>query len=183
MFQSIIPYYGLLPVPNLPVIYSDNDSVNIAGLPVAGPPGPPGPQGVPGEPGPQGPQGEPGPKGEAGPQGPQGEPGPQGPKGDSGGSLIDPPARLITGDYTVQLGVDYYIGAELKSSATVCLPQNPPDGNEFVIKLQFGAPIGTRKLTVMPAGTSTIDGAGFVTLNTPYQSLNIISQGGNWWII
>jgi hypothetical protein len=43
---------------------------------VAGPPGPPGPQG---ETGPPGPQGEPGPQGSQGPIGPQGEQGPVGP--------------------------------------------------------------------------------------------------------
>lgn len=110
--------------------------------------------------------------------GPQG---PQGPQGPSGGSCSIN-TKTIYESYTAQLK-DFYIGAELEDEATVYLPKDPPDGTEYVIKLQYGAPVGNRKLTIKPTGTSLINGTSSSTMTTPYQSINIISNDNNWWTV
>lgn len=186
MFHQILPpYYGLLPIPNLPITYSDNDNINVSGIGVQGPEGPAGPAGAEGDPGPPGPQGEPGPPGPQGEPGipgiagPQGNPGPQGVPGSRSGCVN---TKTISSDYTAVLD-DYYIGAQLDKAATVFLPANPPNGTQFIVKLQFGAPVGTRKLTLMPSAPSTIDGATFMVLVNPYQSITIVSQNNHWYII
>jgi len=169
---------------SIPVSLDDIDIINYTagGAPgPVGPQGPAGPQGEPGANGIAGPQGLVGPQGLIGPTGPQGEAGPQGPQGEPG-SFQDPPTRLVTGDYAVTLH-DYYMGFELTKPAIAHLPLNPPDGYEFVFKLEFGAPVGNRKLTIMPDGSNTIDEAGTYVLQNPYESLTIISRGKNWHII
>lgn len=166
-------------VTTLPGNIDDIDIINYSsgGAPgPAGPPGPIGPQGEPGVAGPQGLQGEPGdtgPQGEEGPAGPQGKP----------GTFVDPPTRLETSTYTVNLATDYYIGFKLEKPAIAHLPLNPPDGYEVVLKLEFGAPVGNRKLTIMPDGSNTIDGNGTYVLQNPYECLTVISRGNNWHII
>jgi hypothetical protein len=103
-------------------------------------------------------------------------------------------STLITGDYTAKLS-DYYIGVSLAkddrddrddrddSGAKITLPLDPPDCIEYVIKLEYGAPVGNRKLKIYPQGSNTIDGGNSVTFINPYQSLSLISRGKNWWII
>lgn len=110
--------------------------------------------------------------------GPEGPEGPQGPAGQSGSVNT----ITICKDYTPSL-TDFYIGAELEDEATIRLPANPPDGTEYVIKLQYGAPVGNRKLTIKPSGASLINGTRSSTMTTPYQSINLISNGNNWYTV
>lgn len=91
-------------------------------------------------------------------------------------------SRLITGDYTAALD-DYYIGVLLSAAATLTLPLDPPDCVEYVIKLEFGEPFGTKKLTIVASGANKIDDDTSITLTTPYQSVSLISRGNNWHII
>jgi hypothetical protein len=90
--------------------------------------------------------------------------------------------RTITEDYTATLS-DYYIGADLADAATVRLPLNPPNGTQLIFKLQFGAPVAIRGLIVEAQGTSTINGLTSVTLLLPYQSISLIANDNNWFII
>lgn len=89
---------------------------------------------------------------------------------------------LITGNYTATLE-NYFIGAKLNDAATITLPLDPPDCTEYIIKLEFGPPVGTRKLTIVPSGTNTIDGSNSIVLTTPYQSVNLISHDSDWYLI
>ena len=109
--------------------------------------------------------------------GPTGPIGPTGPAGSSEACVT----RTITGDYSATL-TDYYMGASLTDAATVTLPLNPPDCVEYVIKLQYGAPVGTRKLTVAATSPNLIDGAPSIVFTTPYQCVSLISNEGNWYI-
>ncbi len=160
-----------------------------------GPPGPqgePGPQGQPGiqgEPGlkgdtgPQGktgPKGDPGPKGPFGPPGPKGDKGDQGPPGPAGFYKID--TRLISESYTINQN-DCYIGVNSKEPITIQLIDTVTDGFKLIIKLEMGAPIGNRKVTVKAAGGQTIDGVTSKTLQEPYESITLLYRGGNWHII
>jgi hypothetical protein len=47
----------------------------------------------------------------------------------------------------------------------------------------MGPPLGNRKITVTTSNDSTIDGLEDYVIEVPYQSINLICRGGNWWII
>lgn len=123
-----------------------------------------------------------GPDGSPGYTGSQGQLGPIGYTGSAGADAQQCTAILVSQDYTVNVG-DYYIGVNSDGSVTITLPGSPPDCIEFIIKAQMGPPLGNRKVTITTSDGSTIDGGTDYTLVIPYQSVNVISQGGNWWII
>lgn len=176
MFPFVPPItsYQYIPV----FVPSDNDLfINYSGTPQPGPPGaigPAGPPGPPGASGPQGVQGEPGP---AGPPGVQGEPGAQGPPG----TTVYP--TVSTGSNYTALTSDCYIGVASKEPTTIMLPTVPEDGKFYVIKLEMGAPIGNRKVTVVPPGTSTIDGNAVLVLQNPWETVTVLYHKGNWFTI
>ena len=159
--------------------------------------------GGPGTPGPEGPAGPPGPAGvgvagaevtdnpgdllllltdgtivNAGPV--IGPPGPPGPPGPGKGCVCN--TVTITEDYCAS-ETDCYIGAQLKDKATVTLLNSVPPGTKHTIKLEFGAPVGNRKLTVQPEAPALINGVTAITMTTPYESLNVIYNNNNWWTI
>jgi hypothetical protein len=47
----------------------------------------------------------------------------------------------------------------------------------------MGPPLGNRKITIVAQGISLIDGLSEYVIEVPYQSVNLICRGGNWWII
>jgi ElaB/YqjD/DUF883 family membrane-anchored ribosome-binding protein len=47
----------------------------------------------------------------------------------------------------------------------------------------MGPPLGTRKITIVGQDDALIDGAEDYVIEVPYQSVNLICRGGNWWII
>jgi len=147
------------------------------------PPGPPGPPGEQGPEGPPGPQGE---SGESGEQGPQGEPGPPGPPGPPGECSCKCSRILVSEDYTAQVD-DYYIGVNSTGPVTITLPADCDNSCEIIIKAEMGPPLGNRKITIVPntddSTTSLIDGKLSYVIEVPYQSVNLICRGGNWWII
>lgn len=172
MQQLLIPYFGvpLLPLPD------DIDIINYLGNSTPGPQGEPGPVGPQG---PVGPPGEQGPQGEAGPQGPQGPQGiPSEPSGDPIYNTI-----LINTDYTV-LQDDAYIGVNTTKPVNIKLPQAPIEGTLYVIKLEMGAPIGNRKVTITSIDSSVkIDGNLSVVLQNPYESISLLYRDVGWHII
>lgn len=119
-----------------------------------------------------------GPAGPQGNTGPQGATGPQGPKGDMG------PAGqcnvLISADYQVQES-DWYIGVNTKKPIQITLEDFPKFGKQIIIKLEMGAPIGNRKVTVK-SNTDIIDDNSQVILQNPYESLTLVYRS-NWNII
>jgi hypothetical protein len=104
--------------------------------------------------------------------------GPTGPPGPSGSCSCV--TTTITEDY-LATEKDCYIGAQLKEKATVTLPNSVASGTKYTIKLEFGAPVGNRKLTVQPEAPALINGVTAITMTTPYESLNVIYNNGNWW--
>jgi len=173
MQQQNMPF-GWPMVPFVPRLPDDIDIINYtAPVGISGPPGPPGPAGPQGEPGPQG---VPGADGIPGIQGPQGEPGPQGPQGPSG--TVSRNTVVVTEDYTAKL-TDYYIGVNNEKPVTITLPDDAPKGTEYIIKLQIGAPVGNRKVTVK-SGTN-IDNVSTIILTNPYEALQVLFQS-SWHI-
>jgi hypothetical protein len=198
MYQIIPPVVPIF----IPALSTDNDLfINYSGATQPGPPGPAGPQGAtgpqgePGIDGAQGIQGEPGIDGAQGIQGEpgidgaqgiQGEPGPQGIQGIQGepglpGTTILP--TVLTGSSFHATEKNCYIGINSKEPSTIYLPSNIQPGHYFIIKLEMGAPIGNRKVTIIPPGTTTIDGENFLTLQNPYESVTIIFHSNNWFTI
>jgi hypothetical protein len=119
-----------------------------------------------------------GPTGAQGDIGPAGDTGPTGPPGPSGSCSCV--TTTITEDYCAT-EKDCYIGAQLKEKATVTLPNSVASGTKYTIKLEFGAPVGNRKLIVQPESPALINGVTAITMTTPYESLNVIYNNGNWW--
>lgn len=155
---------------------SDDDIINIQTSGEAGPPGPPGPSGPPGDTGPQGPPGE------TGAQGTQGEPGAVGPPGPPGECDCKCKTILVTQSYTASSN-DYYIGVTSSKPVTITLPSYPGDCQEIIVKAEMGPPLGNRKVTITTNDDSFIDDEANYILEVPYESVRLISRGGNWHII
>ncbi|NDG31050.1 hypothetical protein EB118_13410 [bacterium] len=142
-------------------------------------------QGVQGTQGIQGIQGSGGESGEAGSQGLQGFPGPIGPIGPPGECTCQCQAILVSEDYSADRD-DYYIGVNSAGPTVIQLPCNSRDCDEIVVKAEMGPPLGNRKITIIPCQDSTackIDGEDSYVIEVPYQAVNLIYRGGNWWII
>lgn len=109
-----------------------------------------------------------------------GPPGPQGPAGPSG-SVTRNTRTIIDSD--VATASDYYIGADLLDEAELLLPSTVSPGTEYVIKLEYGSPVGNRKLKVVAQSPAHINGSANITMTTPYQILRVIYNDQNWWVI
>lgn len=109
-----------------------------------------------------------------GPQGPQGPEGPPGPEGPSGSLCLN--KVTISDDYTTQ-DDDWFIGVKTEKPITITLN---PNSCYLIIKLEMGAPIGTRKVTIV--SSENIDGNSNLILKNPYQSVVLI-KGSGWNII
>lgn len=120
-----------------------------------------------------------------GPAGPQGDPGPAGPPGPPGPSSSGDPIYntiLIDDDYIVTQD-DAYIGVNSNKPVDILLPTNPEQGTLYVVKLEMGAPIGNRKVTIMADSGIAIDGGTTVVLQEPYEYVSLIYRGVQWYII
>lgn len=163
--QQNMPFgWPMAPFIPPPILSDDDIFINSS---ISGAPGLPGPAGPQGETGPQGADGLPG------IQGPQGETGPQGPSGTVSRNTI-----VVTEDYTATL-TDYYIGVNNEKPVTITLPDDAPKGTEYIIKLQIGAPVGNRKVTVKSA--TNIDSVTTIILTNPYEALQVLFQSA-WHI-
>lgn len=115
----------------------------------------------------------------SGTPGPAGPPGPPGPPGPSG--TCECIAKLVTSSYQAQLN-DYYIGVNSDGPTTITLPL-AQECARLVIKAEMGPPLGNRKITIVALGGALIDGAADYVLETPYSSVSLQFNGGNWYII
>ncbi len=163
-----------------------NDTVIINGQGDCDDTGPQGPQGPTGPAGGQGPQGPTGPAGEAGAPGTIGPTGPQGPTGPTGECACEFKRILVSEDYNAEVD-DYYIGVDSTGPTTITLPPANPVCGEIIIKAEMGAPIGNRKITIVPPNDGSslilIDGQPEYIIEVPYQSVKLVARGWHWWII
>ena len=133
----------------------------------------------------QGLQGLGGSSGEVGSQGLQGLDGPVGPIGPPGKCTCECKAILVSEDYVADSS-DYYIGVNSSGPTVIELPCNSSDCDEIIVKAEMGPPLGNRKITIIPCQDSTackIDGDDSYVIEVPYQAVNLIYRGGNWWIV
>jgi hypothetical protein len=75
------------------------------------------------------------------------------------------------------------VGIQCTIPITVTLPPNTEIGNWIIIKLEMGAPIGNRKVTVKTSDGSLIDGASTKILQEPYECLQLVYRAAAWHII
>ena len=90
-------------------------------------------------------------------------------------------AKLVTSSYQVQES-DYYIGVNSDQPTTITLPL-VQKCKRLVIKAEMGPPLGNRTITIVALGGALIDGAVNYLLQTPYSSVSLQFNGGNWYII
>jgi hypothetical protein len=117
-----------------------------------------------------------------GAEGLPGPPGPPGAQGPAGVCTCTYKGLVITTDYTAS-NTDQYIGVRILKEAELTLPELPLEYMQLVIKLEYGAPVGTRKLTIRPSPGHLINGSNYLTLNTPYQSITLIFSNSTWYTI
>jgi hypothetical protein len=84
-----------------------------------------------------------------------------------------------TVNYTASIN-DEYIGVFSQSDVTITLPPGI-NGRVYTIKNEYGNNSGT--ITIQPALGELVDGRTNYIMRSPYQSVNVVSRGGNWWII
>jgi hypothetical protein len=139
-----------------------------------------GPIGLTGATGPSGVSGLTGATGPSGVSGLTGATGPIGPTGSSGNINN---TIVITEDYDAT-NDNQYIGVFLETNkpAKLKLPKSQ-DGKIIIVKLQYGPPVGNRKLTIEATPPQLIDGYEAVDLTTPYQSATFVCQANNWYLI
>jgi hypothetical protein len=89
--------------------------------------------------------------------------------------------RSISGATTLDTTTTDYIVLANSSSAgfTITLPA-ATSGRKLVIK-DSGGSAQTNNITISPA-SGTIDGASTFVLNNNYQSVDLVSDGINWWV-
>jgi hypothetical protein len=94
----------------------------------------------------------------------------------------DKKTLLIDKNYTIETN-DWYIGVNSEKPVIVSLIDTVIDGFELIVKLEIGAPIGNRKVTIKATNSQKIDGVTTKVLQQPYESLTIIYRGGNWHVV
>jgi hypothetical protein len=101
----------------------------------------------------------------------------------------EPPActcekQCITVDSSYQATAnDFYIGVNSEEPTTITLPPDCDNCQIIVIKAEMGPPLGNRKVTVTTSDGSLIDGSDDYILTTPYESVTVICNGGDWYVI
>ena len=156
---------------------------------IQGPTGATGSQGIQGETGPQGIQGATGSTGATGSQGIQGATGPQGIQGIQGPTGATGPAGA-GGTYTfISTATNYSLtqttGTTIvkcdgtTASFTVNLPTAVGNTSTFVFKKTAG----TYSIIVSATASQVIDGSTTATINRQYESITLVSDNANWWLI
>lgn len=92
----------------------------------------------------------------------------------------------VTGTYTIN-HAQYFIGVQthlLTSSVHIYLPkaESSTDGRTFIIKDEGGMS-DTNNIILHIVNGDTVDGEIFVTIESPYASLNVYTDGVNRWFV
>lgn len=85
---------------------------------------------------------------------------------------------------TVSATTDDVISVQVPGpvAVTVNLPAGTT-GKTFTIKDALGLASVLTPITITPAGTDLIDGAASATINSPYGSLTLVFDGGQWILV
>lgn len=84
-------------------------------------------------------------------------------------------------DYTATKN-DYIIGADTNDSTlTVTLPSNANVDGKFYVVNDEGGNAGTNAITINTEGDENIDGGSSITISSNNGSVQIYSDGSNWY--
>lgn len=78
---------------------------------------------------------------------------------------------------------DYYVGVNSYGPTQITLPADFNECAKYIIKAEMGPPLGNRKVTIVPQGSATIDGAPSYVIEQPYGYLSVQGRGNNWHIV
>ena len=111
-------------------------------------------------------------------------------------------SRAVTGELSMQGGMkvkhaeksvsytlsssDYIVGVTAVSGGkTMTLPSaaSVGVGKIFIIKDQSGLASGSDSITIAPTGSEKIDGESNYVISVPYESIMVVSNGSNWFIV
>jgi hypothetical protein len=99
----------------------------------------------------------------------------------SGGIRTAPDTK--TANYSVSPTADYVILADSSGGGfTITLPASHTSGERYVIKDSGGA-AATNNIVIDPSDADTVDGSSTFTLDVNYQSVEVVSNGTNWFVI
>lgn len=93
---------------------------------------------------------------------------------------------LISSSYDLKY-TSYFIGVDTQNataSITINLPlaSGSISGRTFLIKDETGN-CDNNNIILQPSGSDTIDGQSFITIESPYASLNLYTDGLSRWFI
>lgn len=89
---------------------------------------------------------------------------------------------LIESDYYAS-DVDHYIGVDCKKATTIVLPINPPDGKVIIVKAEMKPPLGNRRITIITADDSSIDGYSNYIIQVSNEFVRLVYRGNGWHVI
>jgi hypothetical protein len=89
---------------------------------------------------------------------------------------------VVAEDYQAKCD-DYYIGVNGEDAVTITLPVDCETCCELVIKAEMGPPLGNRKVTIESTNGAFIDGKAKYVLEVPYESVRLICDNGDWFVI
>lgn len=111
-------------------------------------------------------------------------------------------SRPVTGELSMQGGMkvkhseksvsytlassDYIIGVTAVSGGktmTLPLASSVGVGKVFIIKDQSGLASGSDSITIACSGSNKIDGQSNYVISVPYESVMVVSNGSNWFIV
>ena len=87
----------------------------------------------------------------------------------------------VSADYTATLADEVILVDASSAAVTITLP-SPTKGHVLIIK-KIDSSANTVTVQVADTTTQTIDGATSQTLSTQWESVTVVSDGTNWYII
>jgi len=87
----------------------------------------------------------------------------------------------ITTSHTASVS-EYILGVTGVPTSILADATSFSDGQVLVIKDESGVANGTNTITLKPSGSQTVDGAASATIESPFGSVLVYSNGTNWFI-
>lgn len=89
--------------------------------------------------------------------------------------------KLVQTNYTVTHD-DFYLGVDTNGPITITLPACD-DGKQYIIKSEMKPPLLNRRIKIITADGSTIDGYVEHLISVSHDTLSVIRHRGNWHIL
>jgi hypothetical protein len=90
--------------------------------------------------------------------------------------------KLVSTDYQCATD-DFYVGVNSNNATKITLPLNPKDGTIMIIKAEMQSLHSNKKITIVTADDSVIDGSARYFISKPYGVARLLHRGGNWYSV